>query len=59
AHDDRAGLIVLGAHGHGVIDRMFFGSTAQHVVREASCPVLTVRGTSPESTGTVTPVVEA
>jgi nucleotide-binding universal stress UspA family protein len=43
AEEEQAGLIVLGAHGHGVIDRMFFGSTAQHVVRAAACPVLTVR----------------
>jgi nucleotide-binding universal stress UspA family protein len=40
---DRAELIVLGVHGHGVIDRMLFGSTTQQVVRQALCPVLTVR----------------
>jgi nucleotide-binding universal stress UspA family protein len=40
---DDAGLIVVGAQGHGVLDRMFFGSTAHHVVRQASCPVLTLR----------------
>jgi universal stress protein E len=38
-----ADLVVLGVQGRGPIDRMLFGSTAQHVVREASCPVLTVR----------------
>jgi len=26
------------------VDLMFFGSTANHVVREATCPVLTLRG---------------
>jgi nucleotide-binding universal stress UspA family protein len=36
-------LIVLGVHGHNPFDRLFFGSTAQHVVRAARCPVLTVR----------------
>jgi nucleotide-binding universal stress UspA family protein len=36
-------LIVLGAHSHTAIDYMFFGSTTNHVVRRASCPVLTIR----------------
>lgn len=43
ATEQHAGLIVLGAYGHGALERMFFGSTAQHVVREAVCPVLTLR----------------
>ena len=43
AAEDRADLIVLGAHGRGPIDRMLFGSTTQHIVRQALCPVLTVR----------------
>jgi nucleotide-binding universal stress UspA family protein len=43
AAEQSAGLIVIGAHGHNVLDRMFFGSTAQHVVRHAACPVLTIR----------------
>jgi nucleotide-binding universal stress UspA family protein len=43
ATDDAADLIVLGVHGRGVVDLMFFGSTAQHVVRQAACPVLTLR----------------
>jgi len=38
-----AGLIVLGIYGRNVLDRTLFGSTAQRVVREAPCPVLTVR----------------
>jgi nucleotide-binding universal stress UspA family protein len=36
-------LIVLGTHGPEPIDRMLFGSTTRHVVRQAPCPVLTVR----------------
>jgi len=36
-------LIVLGTHGHAAFADFFFGSTAQKVVRSASCPVLTVR----------------
>jgi nucleotide-binding universal stress UspA family protein len=42
-------LIVLGVHGHGVVDRIMFGSTSNHVVREARCPVLTVRTESQAS----------
>jgi nucleotide-binding universal stress UspA family protein len=36
-------LIVMGVQGRGAADLLFFGSTAQHVVREASSPVLTLR----------------
>jgi nucleotide-binding universal stress UspA family protein len=43
ATDQQAELIVLGIHGRNAIDRMLFGSTAEPVVRRASCPVLTVR----------------
>jgi nucleotide-binding universal stress UspA family protein len=43
AEEEGADLIVMGVHGHGVIDRMLFGSTTHHVVREAPCPVLSVR----------------
>jgi nucleotide-binding universal stress UspA family protein len=38
-----ADLVVLGLHGHNVVDRMLFGSTVEPVVRRAECPVLTVR----------------
>jgi nucleotide-binding universal stress UspA family protein len=37
-------LIVVGVQGRGAANLMFFGSTTNHVVREATCPVLTVRG---------------
>jgi nucleotide-binding universal stress UspA family protein len=43
ADEDQADLVVMGAHGHGVIDQMFVGSTVQHVVRRAACPVLVVK----------------
>ena len=36
-------LIVLGVHGRGAVDLVFFGSTAHQVVRHAGCPVLTLR----------------
>ena len=46
AEETGAGLIVMGAHAHGVLARAFFGSTSSHVVRQAGCPVLVVRETS-------------
>jgi nucleotide-binding universal stress UspA family protein len=36
-------LIVLGVQGRGALDQLMFGSTANHVVRHAQQPVLTVR----------------
>jgi nucleotide-binding universal stress UspA family protein len=41
-----ADLIVMGAHSGGALDRAFFGSTVNHVVREAHCPVLIMRETT-------------
>jgi nucleotide-binding universal stress UspA family protein len=43
AQERDADLIVMGVQGRGALDVMFFGSTAHHVVRQAACPVLTVR----------------
>jgi nucleotide-binding universal stress UspA family protein len=43
AAEVRAGLIVMGIHGHSGLRRLLMGSVAEHVVRKASCPVLTVR----------------
>jgi nucleotide-binding universal stress UspA family protein len=43
ATDERADLIVLGVHGRTVADLALFGSTTNHVVRQATCPVLTLR----------------
>lgn len=44
AADERADLIVLGVQGRTAADLLLFGSTTQHVVRQAECPVLTIRG---------------
>jgi nucleotide-binding universal stress UspA family protein len=44
ASEKTAGLIVMGVHGRGALDRAVFGSTTSQVVRHAACPVLTVRG---------------
>ena len=43
AAERQSDLIVMGVQGRGAADLLFFGSTTQHVVREASCPVLTLR----------------
>ena len=37
-----ADLIVMATHGRKGLRRFVVGSVAEHVVREASCPVLTV-----------------
>ena len=42
AAEQQSDLIVMGV-GRGGVDRLFFGSTTNHVVRQASCPVLTLR----------------
>ena len=36
-------LIVMGVHGRNALDRRAFGSTTEHIIRRATCPVLTVR----------------
>lgn len=43
AGEKKIDLVVLGTHGRRGIDRMLFGSTAEQVVRNAPCPVLSVR----------------
>lgn len=39
----KADLIIIGAHGTGESGAIFVGSTAQKVLRVASCPVLSVK----------------
>ena len=38
-----ADLIIMGTHGRKGVDHLLFGSTAERVVRNAHCPVMTVR----------------
>jgi nucleotide-binding universal stress UspA family protein len=38
-------LIVMGTHGRGGLSRAIMGSVAEHVLRDAACPVITVRPT--------------
>lgn len=35
-------MIVMGTHGYKGIERMLFGSVAEHIVKNAPCPVLTI-----------------
>lgn len=49
ANEIGADLIVMGTHGWSGIDRALLGSTAERVVAQAPCPVLTVKTTSPQS----------
>lgn len=43
AKDSDVNLIVIGTHGRGAIAHLLMGSVAEHIVRIAPCPVLTVR----------------
>jgi nucleotide-binding universal stress UspA family protein len=43
AAEDQSDLIVIGVHGRNPVDLTLFGSTTNHVVRRASCPVLSLR----------------
>jgi nucleotide-binding universal stress UspA family protein len=43
AEEKAAELLVIGVHGRSAADLVFFGSTTNHIVRQAKCPVLTVR----------------
>lgn len=44
ARTEKVDLVVMGSYGgrSGSVDKIFFGSTAEKVVRTAGCPVLTV-----------------
>jgi len=43
ARKRKTNLIVIGSHGAGPIRRTLMGSSAEHVVRHAPCPVLVIR----------------
>ena len=48
-----ADLIVMGTHGRGALRRIFLGSVADHVVRHASCPVVTFRNSDAHAAAAV------
>lgn len=43
AREHKCDLIVMGTHGRGGLRRLVLGSVAEHVVRHAECPVVTMR----------------
>jgi nucleotide-binding universal stress UspA family protein len=43
AEKENVSLIVMGTQGRKGLDHLLFGSTAERVVRNAKCPVMTVR----------------
>lgn len=42
ADENNIDMIIIGTHSRKGLDRIIFGSTAEKVVRNARCPVLTV-----------------
>jgi len=40
--DEKVDLLVMNIHGKGMLDRALLGSTAERVVRAASCPVMLI-----------------
>jgi len=57
ARERAADLIVIATHGYTGAKRVVLGSTAERVVRHASCPVLTVPArTTPRRTGKMPPL---
>jgi|SRR5688572_18252892 universal stress protein A len=62
ATDNGIDLIVMGTHGRRGVAHLLLGSVAEHVLRTAPCPVLTVRNTpvrkaatAPERAAAATP----
>ena len=43
AAEENADLIIIATHGHGGLEHVLFGSTAERVIRKAPCPVLSIR----------------
>lgn len=43
AHDVNADLIVMATHGRSGLSHVLMGSTAEQIIRKASCPVLTLK----------------
>lgn len=48
AKQSRADLIAMGTHGRRGLNRLLLGSDAERVMREATIPVLLVRGEEKE-----------
>jgi nucleotide-binding universal stress UspA family protein len=48
AEDHPSDLVAMGVRGHSALEDALFGSTAYHVARRATCPVLSVRARANE-----------
>jgi len=46
AEQKEVDMIVLGVHGHSLLEKFIVGSTTDRIISRASCPVLVVRQTS-------------
>ncbi len=46
AKSSDADLLVMGAFGRGRLDKLFFGSTTERIMRKSMCPVLIVHPSS-------------
>lgn len=46
ADENRVDMIVMTTHGRTGLSRLLMGSVAEHVVRKASCPVLTLKSSA-------------
>jgi nucleotide-binding universal stress UspA family protein len=55
AEENHADLIVMGTHGRTGLGRLLMGSVAESVLRQAPCPVLTIK--TPLTLQTKTPMV--
>lgn len=43
AKDKNVDVIIMGTHGRAGIDHFVFGSTTERVIKQANCPVMTIR----------------
>lgn len=59
AADASIDLIVIGTHAHGVVKRIFLGSTSKAVLEHAPCPVLMVPLAAAESAEVSAETVDA
>jgi nucleotide-binding universal stress UspA family protein len=44
AHEVKASFIIMGTHGAQGLKKKFIGSNAMRVIKEAHCPVITIKG---------------
>jgi nucleotide-binding universal stress UspA family protein len=57
AHQIECDLIVMGTHGRTGLRRLLLGSVAEQVVRQAACPVHTMKGPFSETTSVLQPPI--